>query len=165
MIGFSINGKRVEVDAPPLARLLDVIRGPLGLTGTKEGCGEGECGACSVLFDGLPVNACLIAAAQCDGAQIVTVEGLSLGDALTPLQRCFIEDGGAQCGICTPGMLVAAEALIRANRNPTADDVRDAIAGNLCRCTGYQRIVDAILRAAEQVRATDGAVTERRGPS
>lgn len=164
MIAFSINGKRVEVDAPPLARLLDVIRGPLGLTGTKEGCGEGECGACSVLFDGLPVNACLIAAAQCDGAQIITVEGLSLGDALTPLQRCFIEDGGAQCGICTPGMLVAAEALIRANRNPTADEVRDAIAGNLCRCTGYQRIVDAILRAAEQVRATDGAVTQR-GPS
>ena len=153
MIRFSVNGKPVQVDAPPLARLLDVIRGPLGLTGTKEGCGEGECGACTVLLDGLPVNACLIAAAQCADSDIVTVEGLSLGDALSPLQRCFIEDGGAQCGICTPGMLVAAEALLRANRSPTTDDVRDAIAGNLCRCTGYQRIVDAIMRAAETVRA------------
>lgn len=154
MIRFTVNGKEISVEAPPLARLLDVIRGPLGLTGTKEGCGEGECGACTVLMDGLPVNACLIAAAQCDGSKIVTVEGLSLGDALSPLQRCFIEDGGAQCGICTPGMLVAAEALIRANRNPTADDVRDAIAGNLCRCTGYQRIVDAVLRAAELARGS-----------
>jgi carbon-monoxide dehydrogenase small subunit len=148
MIRFTVNGKAIEVDAPPLARLLDVLRGPLGLTGTKEGCGEGECGACTVLIDGLPVNSCLVAAAQCDGATLVTVEGLSLGEALSPLQRCFVEDGGAQCGICTPGMLVAAEALLRANRNPTENDVRDAIAGNLCRCTGYQRIVDAILRAA-----------------
>ena len=148
MIRLTVNGKPVSVDAPPLSRLLDVLRGPLGLTGTKEGCGEGECGACSVIMDGVAVNACLIAAGQCEGADVVTVEGLSLGDTLSPLQQCFIEDGGAQCGICTPGMLVAAEALLRSNRTPTEADVRDAIAGNLCRCTGYQRIVDAILRAA-----------------
>jgi carbon-monoxide dehydrogenase small subunit len=159
VIRFSLNGKPVEVDAPPLARLLDVLRGPLGQTGTKEGCGEGECGACTVLMDGLPVNACLIAAAQSEGSAIVTVEGLSLGDALSPLQRCFVEDGGAQCGICTPGMLVAAEALLRQNRHPTADDVRDAIAGNLCRCTGYQRIVDAVLRAAALARAAEGGAS------
>lgn len=154
MIRLTVNGKPVSVDGPPLARLLDVLRGPLGLTGTKEGCGEGECGACTVLVDGLPVNSCLVAAGQCDGADVVTVEGLSMGDALTSLQRCFIEDGGAQCGICTPGMLVAAEALLRSNRSPTDADVRDAIAGNLCRCTGYQRIVDAIMRAAEERRAS-----------
>ena len=148
MIRLTVNGKPVSVDAPPLSRLLDVLRGPLGLTGTKEGCGEGECGACSVIMDGVAVNACLVAAGQCDGADLVTVEGLSLGEVLSPLQQCFIEDGGAQCGICTPGMLVAAEALLRSNRSPTEADVRDAIAGNLCRCTGYQRIVDAILRAA-----------------
>ncbi len=145
---MNVNGSDREVEAPPLARLLDVLRGPMGLTGTKEGCGEGECGSCSVLLDGAPVNSCLVAAGQCEGRSVVTVEGLSLGDALSPLQRCFIDDGGAQCGICTPGMLVAAEALLRANSRPTEDDVRDAIAGNLCRCTGYQRIIDAIMNAA-----------------
>jgi aerobic-type carbon monoxide dehydrogenase small subunit (CoxS/CutS family) len=121
----------------------------MGLTGTKEGCGEGECGACTVLLDGVPVNSCLVAAGQCDGHEIVTVEGISNDGSLSALQRCFVEHGGAQCGICTPGMLVAAEALLRENRSPTEADVRDAIAGNLCRCTGYQRIVDAILEAAK----------------
>lgn len=149
MIRFNVNGRAASVEAPPLARLLDVLRGPLGLTGTKEGCGEGECGACTVLIDGLPVNSCLVAAGQVEGADVVTVEGLAKDEALTPLQRCFIEDGGAQCGICTPGMLVAAEALLRANRTPSDADIREAIAGNLCRCTGYQRIVDAIKHAAE----------------
>ncbi|MBK6692915.1 MAG: (2Fe-2S)-binding protein [Myxococcales bacterium] len=157
MIRMIVNGKPVSVDAPPMARLLDVLRGPLGLTGTKEGCGEGECGACSVLLGGVAVNACLVAAGQCDGEEVVTVEGLALGDALTSLQRCFIEDGGAQCGICTPGMLVAAEALLKSNRSPSEADVRDAIAGNLCRCTGYQRIVDAILHAAADLRKQAGA--------
>ena len=156
MMRLSVNGAPHDVDAPPLARLLDVLRVSLGLTGTKEGCGEGECGACSVLLDGVPVNACLVAAGQCEGREITTVEGLAHGDALTPLQRCFIEDGGAQCGICTPGMLVAADALLRTNPRPTEDDVRDAIAGNLCRCTGYQRIVDSILDAAARVRAAKG---------
>ena len=107
-----------EIDAPPLARLVDVLRVSLGLTGTKEGCDDGECGACSVLLDGVPVNACLVAAGQCEGHEIVTVEGLATGEALTPLQQCFIEDGGAQCGICTPGMLIAAEALLRNNPKP-----------------------------------------------
>jgi len=152
MIRLLVNGRAHDVDAPPLARLLDVLRVSLALTGTKEGCGEGECGACTVLLDGLPVNACLVAAGQCEGRAITTVEGLAHGDALAPLQRCFIEDGGAQCGICTPGMLVAADALLRAKARPTEDDVRDAIAGNLCRCTGYQRIVDAVLDAAARAR-------------
>ncbi|MDB4993053.1 MAG: (2Fe-2S)-binding protein [Myxococcaceae bacterium] len=152
-IKMTVNGAPAEVNAPPMARLLDVLRGPLGLTGTKEGCGEGECGACSVLLDGLPVNSCLVAAGQCEGRAVTTVEGLGLKDELSPLQRCFVEDGGAQCGICTPGMLVAAESLLRTNKNPTEADVRDAIAGNLCRCTGYQRIIDAILHAAVRLRA------------
>jgi aerobic carbon-monoxide dehydrogenase small subunit len=152
-IKMKVNGADTEVSAPAMSRLLDVLRGPLGLTGTKEGCGEGECGSCSVLLDGLPVNSCLVAAGQCEGREVTTVEGLALDGALSPLQRCFIEDGGAQCGICTPGMLVAAESLLRTNKDPTDAEVRDAIAGNLCRCTGYQRIVDAILHAAVRLRA------------
>jgi aerobic carbon-monoxide dehydrogenase small subunit len=157
MIRFKVNGTARETDAPPMARLLDVLRVSLGLTGTKEGCGEGECGACSVMLDGVPVNSCLVAAGQCEGREIVTVEGLAHGAELTPLQKAFVEDGGAQCGICTPGMLVAADALLRRNTSPTDDDVRDAIAGNLCRCTGYQRIVDSIQAAAAAVRAKGGA--------
>jgi len=153
MIRLEVNGKAYETDAPPMARLLDVLRVSLDLTGTKEGCGEGECGACSVLLDGVPVNACLVAVGQCDGRAITTVEGLaSKGAHLSPLHRCFVEDGGAQCGICTPGMLVAAEALLRRTKSPTDDEVRDAIAGNLCRCTGYQRIVNAIQGAAAALR-------------
>jgi aerobic carbon-monoxide dehydrogenase small subunit len=159
MIELSVNGERVEVHSPPLARLLDVLRGPLALTGTKEGCGEGECGACSVLLDGEPVNSCLVAVGQCQGRSVVTVEGLSSHGALSPLQRCFVEHGGAQCGICTPGMLIAADALLRSNPSPTEDDVREAIAGNLCRCTGYQRIVDAVLESAAQMREEKGERT------
>ena len=154
MIQMKVNGRACSVESPPLARLLDALRGPLALTGTKEGCGEGECGACSVLLDGVSVNSCLVAVGQCEGREVVTVEGLATGDALTPLQSCFVEHGGAQCGICTPGMLIAADALLRANPSPTADDVRDAIAGNLCRCTGYQRIVDAVLHSAERLRGS-----------
>jgi carbon-monoxide dehydrogenase small subunit len=152
VIRFTVNGKLVQADAPPMARLLDVLRVSLGLTGTKEGCGEGECGACTVLIDGVPVNSCLVAAGQCEGASVTTVEGLGDEAHLTPLQRCFIDDGGAQCGICTPGMLVAAEALLRRTKTPSDDEIRDAIAGNLCRCTGYQRIVNAIKHAAELAR-------------
>jgi carbon-monoxide dehydrogenase small subunit len=149
---LKVNGRDHEVASPPLARLLDVLRQELALTGTKEGCGEGECGACTVMIDGEPVNSCLVAVGQCEGTEVTTVEGLALGDELSPLQRCFIEDGGAQCGICTPGMLIAAEALLRVNTRPSEDEVRDAIAGNICRCTGYQRIVNSILHAAERVR-------------
>lgn len=163
MIRLTVNGHPHEVDAPPLSRLLDALRLTIGLTGTKEGCGEGECGACTVLLDGVPVNSCLVAVGQCEGRDIVTVEGLATGDALAPLQTCFIEHGGAQCGICTPGMLVAADALLRANPSPTETDVRDAIAGNLCRCTGYQRIVDAVLRSAEALRAAGPGAPPGRG--
>jgi carbon-monoxide dehydrogenase small subunit len=148
MIRLSVNGREHELEVPPLARLLDVLRVAMGLTGTKEGCGEGECGSCTVLLDGMPVNACLVAVGQCEGREILTVEGLAPGAGLTTLQRCFVETGGAQCGICTPGMLLSAEALLRDNPRPTDAEVRDAIAGNLCRCTGYQRIVDAIASAA-----------------
>lgn len=148
MLSLDINGKKINVDASPLARLLDVLRGPLGLTGTKEGCGEGECGSCTVLVDGVPVNACLVLAGQVEGKHVTTIEGVA-GEHLTPLQKCFIEDGGAQCGICTPGMIISAEALLRQHKTPTDEQIREAIAGNICRCTGYQRIVDAIRHAAE----------------
>jgi len=148
VIRLTINGEARELEVSPLARLLDALRVSAGLTGTKEGCGEGECGSCTVLLDGLPVNSCLVAVGQCAGREVLTVEGLSEAGDLSALQRAFVESGGAQCGICTPGMLVSAEALLRDNPRPNDDEVRDAIAGNLCRCTGYQRIVDAIGDAA-----------------
>ena len=147
---LTVNGAERRVAAPPMKRLLDVLREECGLTGTKEGCGEGECGACTVLMDGRAVNACLVPAVQADGARILTVEGLAKGPALSVLQRAFVERGGTQCGICTPGILVTAHALLaRAKgRVPGADEVREALAGNLCRCTGYQKIVDAVRAAA-----------------
>jgi len=147
-IALELNGAAREVEAAPLARLLDVLRGPLGLTGTKEGCGEGECGSCTVLLDGEPVNACLVAIGQCEGRRVLTVEGLGAREALTPLQSCFVSEGGAQCGICTPGMLVAAHALLARESEPDDHAIREAIAGNICRCTGYERIVESIRQAA-----------------
>jgi aerobic carbon-monoxide dehydrogenase small subunit len=156
---LSINGALREVLASPTARLLDVLRGPLGLTGSKEGCGEGECGACTVLLDGDPVNACLVLAGQCEGREIVTVEGLAAGGSLSPLQRAFVDHGGAQCGICTPGMLLSAEAYEKRHRGLVT--LRESIAGNICRCTGYQRIVDSIAHAEDEGRArTSGRVGE-----
>jgi len=153
-LGFTVNGRPRRVRVPPMKRLLDVLREDCGLTGSKEGCGEGECGACTVLLDGEPVNSCLVAAGQCHGSRIVTVEGLGAGSRLSALQRAFVELGGAQCGICTPGMLVSAYALLRADRPrvPSEDEVRLALAGNLCRCTGYQKIVDAVRAAAKLPR-------------
>jgi carbon-monoxide dehydrogenase small subunit len=147
---FVVNGRSRTLDAPPLARLLDILRGPLGLTGTKEGCGEGECGSCTVLLDGVPVNACLVVAGQCDGRTILTVEGLAARDALSDLQEAFVKEGGAQCGICTPGILMAAHALLAANPQPGEGEIRESIAGNICRCTGYQRIVESIRQAAKE---------------
>ncbi len=135
---FTLNGRRVSVEAYPMKRLLDVLREDCRLTGTKEGCGEGECGACTVLVDGLPVNSCLIPVAQVDGARVTTIEGLK---GRTPLQEAFVTEGGAQCGICTPGMIVAASAL---GRNPSSDELKTALAGNLCRCTGYSAIYRAV---------------------
>jgi carbon-monoxide dehydrogenase small subunit len=150
-IRFTVNGSERELDVAPMTRLLDVLRGPLDLTGTKEGCGEGECGSCTVLLDGEPVNACLVPIGQCDGRTVRTVEGLAPAGGLSGLQQCFIDEGGAQCGICTPGMLISAQALLdKTPAAPTDAAVREAVAGNLCRCTGYQRIVESILRAAHE---------------
>jgi carbon-monoxide dehydrogenase small subunit len=147
---LTVNGTPAEVEAPGMRRLLDVLREDLGLTGTKEGCGEGECGACSVLVDGVLVDACLVPLCQLDGATIQTVEGLAEKGALNVLQAAFLETGGAQCGICTPGMLLAGEAFLATGAEPTDAAVREAIAGNLCRCTGYTKIIDAIVLAAER---------------
>jgi aerobic-type carbon monoxide dehydrogenase small subunit (CoxS/CutS family) len=146
---FTVNGEPVALEVPGMRRLLDVLREDLGLTGTKEGCGEGECGACTVLLDGVAVDSCLVPVCQVDGASVATVEGLApRSPDLEPLQAAFLETGAAQCGICTPGMLMAASAYLAAGGD--ADDlaIRDAIAGNLCRCTGYTKIIEAIALAA-----------------
>ena len=147
-IHFNVNGIEKQIDAPPMKRLLDVLREELRLTGTKEGCGEGECGACSVIVDGEVINSCLVPVCQVQGAVILSVEGLSRDGRLDALQRAFLECGGAQCGICTPGMLISARALLSQNAHPTRDEIKEAIAGNLCRCTGYLKIIDAIEQAA-----------------
>ena len=151
---FAVNGRRRRVTVPPMKRLLDVLREDCRLPGTKEGCGEGECGACTVLIDGRTVNSCLVPAVQVDGATILTVEGLARGTRLTALQQAFVTMGGAQCGICTPGILLSAHELLRRTRGrvPTDPEVREALAGNLCRCTGYQKIVDAVRSAARPAR-------------
>jgi carbon-monoxide dehydrogenase small subunit len=153
---FLVNGEPVELAVPGMRRLLDVLREDLGLTGTKEGCGEGECGACSVILDGEVVDACLVPVCQVDGGYVRTVEGLApgRGDArrLDELQTAFLETGGAQCGICTPGMLMAARAYLDAGGGPDEAAIREAIAGNLCRCTGYTKIIEAIERAAGGTR-------------
>lgn len=146
---FTVNGELRAVPAHPMDRLLDVLRNHLSLTGTKEGCGEGECGACSILLDGVLVNSCLIPIAQVEGANIVTIEGLAPTSRLSALQQAFLDCGGAQCGICTPGMILAADQLLAKNPLPTLDDIREALAGNLCRCTGYMQILHAVLAAAE----------------
>ena len=143
---LSVNGDDVEVDAHPMARLLDVLRLDLRLTGTKEGCGEGECGACSVLLDGRLANSCLVPALHANGHAVTTIEGVADGERLHQVQEAFIACGGAQCGICTPGMVLAAVSLLRENPAPTLDDVKVALAGNLCRCTGYMRIFEAVLQ-------------------
>ena len=154
-VSFIVNGRARRVKVPPMKRLLDVLREDCALPGSKEGCGEGECGACSVLLDGRSVNSCLVPALQAESARIVTVEGLAKGTRLNALQRAFVELGGAQCGICTPGMLVTATELLARTRGrvPSDSEVRDALAGNLCRCTGYQKIVDAVRAAAKPRRA------------
>jgi carbon-monoxide dehydrogenase small subunit len=149
-IACTINGKQVSFRAHPMTRLLDVLRHELHLTGTKEGCGEGECGACSVLLNGELVNSCLLPALQADGEQITTIEGIADGEQLHRVQQAFLECGGAQCGICTPGMVLAAVNLLERIPNPSESQIRMGLAGNLCRCTGYMKIFESVLQACRE---------------
>ena len=149
-VSFTINGQPRRVLVHPMERLLDVLRNELALTGAKEGCGEGECGSCSVLLDGLLVNSCLVPVAQVSGANLVTIEGISGHVLMKPLQEAFLECGGAQCGICTPGMILAAVHLLERKPQPALADIQEGLAGNLCRCTGYMQIFEAVTKAAGQ---------------
>jgi len=153
-IAFTVNGQLATVRAYAMERLLDVLRHELGLTGTKEGCGEGECGSCSVLMDGSLVNSCLIPVLQASGANIVTIEGLASDGHLAVLQQTFLEYGGAQCGICTPGMILAAVHLLMKKPCPTLEEIREGLSGNLCRCTGYMQIIEAVAEAGRRGAAT-----------
>jgi len=152
-IQVTLNGKKTDLEVPSHRLLLDLLRDEIGLTGTKEGCGTGDCGACTVLLNGKPVNSCLIFSGELDGADIVTIEGLKIGPELHPVQRAFVQDGGVQCGYCTSGMLMMSKALLDENPDPSEDDIRFAISGNLCRCTGYAKIVKAVQDAARELRA------------
>jgi len=153
-IACRVNGEPRRVHVFPMVRLLDVLREEMHLTGTKEGCGEGECGACAVLMNGALVNSCLIPAVEADGAEIRTVEGMANGDQLHAVQQAFLECGGSQCGICTPGMVMAAVALLERNSHPDDAEIREGLAGNLCRCTGYKKIFAAVVRACESTQDT-----------
>ena len=150
---FVLNGHAVSLMVSPGARLLDVLRGPLGQTGTKEGCGNGECGACTVIVDGRAINSCLFTALEAEGAEVTTVEGLLDPGQLSPLQQAFVSEGGIQCGFCTPGMLMACRALLDADPTPSDETIRAALVGNLCRCTGYVQIVESVKAAAAQEAA------------
>jgi aerobic carbon-monoxide dehydrogenase small subunit len=150
LITFNINNEPRTVDVFPMARLLDVLREQLHLTGTKEGCGEGECGACTVVLDGQIVNSCLVPVAQVNGAEIKTIEGVADQDQLHAVQQAFIDHGGAQCGICTPGMVLAAVDLLNRNPQPSETEIRNGLAGNLCRCTGYMKIFESVVRAYQK---------------
>lgn len=152
-LNLTVNGEPHQIEAWPMARLLDILRDDLRLTGTKEGCGEGECGGCSVLLNGDLVNSCLVPAIQADGAEIVTIEGIANGGQLHAVQQAFLTHGGAQCGICTPGMVLAAVNLLDHTTEPTEADIRNALAGNLCRCTGYIKIFEAVVEACRLARA------------
>jgi carbon-monoxide dehydrogenase small subunit len=147
-IHFTINNQEKSIEAPPMKRLLDVLREDLHLTGTKEGCGEGECGACAILMNGDLVNSCLIPSLQAEGTEITTIEGLAIDERLRPVQQCFLEEGGAQCGICTPGMILATYHLLEKHPQPTLLQIQEGLNGNLCRCTGYMRIFKAVQQAA-----------------
>lgn len=154
-VRLQVNGVEHAVEAWPMQRLLDVLREELRLTGVKEGCGEGECGACSVLVDGTLVNSCLLPVCQVEGASITTVEGLAEKGQLHPVQKAFMDCGGTQCGFCTPGMVMAVVNLLKQNPNPSEEDIRRSIAGNLCRCTGYVRIIEAVMQAAQAIQQVE----------
>ena len=153
-VSFTVNGKDHEVAAQPMKRLLDVLRDDLALTGVKEGCGEGECGSCAVLMDGILVNSCLVPVLQAAGSSVITIERLAAGGTLHVLQKAFLECGGAQCGICTPGMILAAVHLLNKTPEPTTEEIREGLSGNLCRCTGYSQIIDAVAEAARRGTST-----------
>jgi carbon-monoxide dehydrogenase small subunit len=152
-ITLTINGEVEQVDVPSNMTLLTMLREKLAFTGTKNGCNAGECGACTVIMNGEPVNSCMVLAAECDGAKITTVEGLAQDGVLDPIQETIINKGGVQCGFCTPGILISSRALLDRNSQPTEEDIREALVGNLCRCTGYVRIIDAVKDAAQRQRA------------
>ena len=151
-IQFTLNGRSISREVPAHRLLLDLLRDEIGMTGTKEGCGTGDCGACTVYLNGKPVNSCLILSGELDGAEIVSIEGLKIGPELHPIQQTFLQDGGAQCGYCTPGMLMMAKALLDENQDPSEADIRYALSGNLCRCTGYAKIIEAVQDAAAMLR-------------
>ena len=151
-IHITLNGQERNVEVFPYRLLLDLLRDEIGVTGTKEGCGTGDCGACTVLLNGKPVNSCLVFSGELDGADIVTIEGLKIGPELHPVQEAFRQDGGAQCGYCTPGMLMMTAALLKENVRPSEEEIRFALSGNLCRCTGYAKIIQAVQSAAEVMR-------------
>ena len=155
LVTCTVNAEAHTVLADTRDTLLDLLRERIGLTGTKEGCGNGNCGTCTVIVDGAAVNACLVLAREAPGRDIVTIEGLSLGGKLHPIQQALVEHGGTQCGFCTPGIVLSAKALLDSNPNPTTLDVRHAIAGNICRCTGYDKIVDAVMAAAATRQASE----------
>jgi aerobic-type carbon monoxide dehydrogenase small subunit (CoxS/CutS family) len=155
-LALTVNGEAVRLAVAPGATLLEVLREELELTGTKYGCGEGECGACAVLLDGRIVNSCLVLALECAGCEVLTIEGLAANGILHPIQQAFVAHGAIQCGYCTPGMIMTAYGLLRENPAPTADDVKRALEGNLCRCTGYQKIIDAVLSLADSRLAMGG---------
>jgi len=150
MVNFELNGVEVSVEAPATMTLLDMLRTELGITSVKKGCEQGECGACTVLIDGSPVTSCIVLAPQTEGRRVSTIEGLAENPLMKELREAFMENGAVQCGFCTPGMLLSAYALLRDNRHPTEDEVKTAIEGNICRCTGYVKIIEAILDAAEE---------------
>jgi aerobic carbon-monoxide dehydrogenase small subunit len=151
-IKMKINGKSQEVSVPPWRTLLELIREELKLTGTKEGCGQGECGSCTVIMGGKTVNSCLVLAMESDGQDIVTIEGLADGEKLHPVQEAFVEHAGMQCGFCTPGMIMSGKALLDRNPDPSEEDIREGIAGNFCRCTGYTKIIESIAAAAKAMK-------------
>jgi carbon-monoxide dehydrogenase small subunit len=154
-VGVVVNGTHYEVYVSPQRTLAEMLREDLGLTGIKQGCGEGECGACTVLLDGLPVSSCLILAVEAQGAEVTTIEGVADGAELHPLQAAFVEKGAVQCGFCTPGMILNARALLDENPDPSEHEIRTALSGNLCRCTGYQKIVDAVSCCCGQKRGNN----------
>ena len=155
-LNLSVNGEPVSLAVEPRLTLLEVLRDTLGLTGTKEGCGTGDCGACTVLLDGDPVNSCLLLAVEAEGSEVITVEGLGNDDNLHPVQKALIAHGGVQCGFCTPGVVLSSVALLKRNPRPSEAEIRDALAGNLCRCTGYDKIVRSVLAAAGEMAAAGG---------